>query len=319
MKYLRYLEAFASKRIVVIGDVMLDKYIFGKVRRISPEAPVPVVTVVEERYVPGGAANAASNITTLGANAYLLGVAGNDHARDILISETRARGINTDFLIISDHRPTTQKIRAIGNDYQLLRIDYENSNEISDELPRLTENLERIDAMDAIIVSDYDKGTITPEVMEAVKAVARKRDTLLLVDPKPKHKSYYHDISLVTPNRKEAAKMSGIPIETTADIESAGQKLMAELNCNVLITRGAQGMSLFEQQAPPVHIPTVAQEVYDVSGAGDTVIATIALAICSGASPEDAAVLANHAASIKVGKLGTSPVKLEELRAQLTD
>jgi D-glycero-beta-D-manno-heptose-7-phosphate kinase len=319
MKLLHYIEAFAAKNVLVIGDIMLDKYILGKVKRISPEAPIPVLTVEEERYVPGGAANAAHNITTLGAGAHLLGVAGKDPAGEILVAEAKAQHINTDYLVFSEHKPTTQKIRAIGNRYQLLRIDYENRDDISDELPRLIESLERMDAVDAIIVSDYDKGTITPEVMAAVKAFARKRDTLLLVDPKPNHKSLYQDVTLITPNRKEAAQMSGIQIETTADIEAAGQKLMTELNCNVLITRGAEGMSLFKPDDPPVHIPTQTQEVFDVSGAGDTVIATTALALCSGASLREAAILANHAAGIKVGKLGTTPVKLEALLAKVAE
>ena len=317
MDVLKYLDRFSSKRIVVIGDVMLDKYIVGRVRRISPEAPVPVVTVINERFAPGGAANAANNITSLGSNAYLLGITGNDSARGLLLAEAAKQSINTDYLVVSEKKPTTQKIRAIGNDYQLLRIDYENRDEISDELPQLIHNLEQIDAIDAIIVSDYDKGIVSAELMAAVKGIARKRNILLLVDPKPKHKDLYHDISLVTPNKKEAAEMAGIAIESGGDIETAGDRLMNELNCNVLITRGAEGMSLFEQGRPPVHIPTTAKEVYDVSGAGDTVIATMALAVCSGASLAEAAVLANHAAGIKVGKLGTSPVKIDELRAKL--
>lgn len=312
-----YIDKFGDRRIVVIGDVMLDKYIFGRVQRISPEAPVPIVVVEKETYVPGGAANAANNIASLGAKAFLLGTVGNDDARHRLIRECRERSINTDYMVVNDQKPTTQKIRAVGNKHQLLRIDYEDRADNTHQAPELMRSLEAIDGIDAIIVSDYAKGTVTPDLMAGVKAHARKNGALLLVDPKPGHQSMYREISMVTPNRKEAQEISGIRIETEADIEAAGHKILTALQCSVLITRGSQGMSLFVPGAPPVHIPTVAKEVYDVSGAGDTVIAVMALALTSGAPPQAAARLANHAAGIKVAKLGTSPVYVTELNTQL--
>ena len=317
MNLLRYLDDFSSKRILVVGDVMLDKYIFGRVHRISPEAPVPIVVVENEKYVPGGAANAANNIASMGAKAFLLGIVGDDSARDTLIRESQKRAIDTGHLIVSGKKPTTQKIRTIGNKHQLLRIDYENKEEIDDDVARLARKLDRIDRIDAVIVSDYAKGTVTRRLMTAVKAYARDNDLLLLVDPKPCHKALYRGVSLVTPNRREAEEMSGIPIESESDLERAGKAIIDDLGCNVLITRGEEGISLFEGDRIPVHIPTVAREVYDVSGAGDTVIAALALALSAGATLAEATELANHAGGIKVAKLGTSPVLNNELKSHL--
>lgn len=296
---------------------MLDKYIFGRVHRISPEAPVPIVVVENEKYVPGGAANAANNIASMGAEAFLLGIVGNDSARDTLIRESQKRSIRTDHLVVSAVKPTIQKIRTIGNKHQLLRIDYENKEELGNEVALLADKLRRIDRIDAVIVSDYAKGTITRDLMSAVKTYARENNLLLLVDPKPCHKAFYRGVSLVTPNLREAEEMSGILIETESDLERAGKTIINSLGCSVVITRGGEGISLFQGDRPPVHIPTVAREVYDVSGAGDTVIAAMALALSAGATLVEATELANHAGGIKVAKLGTSPVLNNELRSHL--
>ena len=312
------LNEFKKKNILVIGDIILDKYIFGKVERISPEAPVPIIAVEREKYVPGGAANAASNVAGLGGNAILMGIVGDDMARDVLIDEARKRGIDTQAVITDAKKPTIQKIRVVGQNQQLLRIDYEDNDYIEKDVnDKLLEKLEGIKKVDAIIISDYAKGTITRELMEKLKEYSKKRDAFLLIDPKPRHKGFYKGCSLITPNKKEAEELSGMHIETKEDLEKAGKRLIEELGCNVLITMGEKGMSLFEKNKQALHIPTVAKEVFDVSGAGDTVIATLSLAISSGASLKEAAILANYAAGIKVGKLGTATVSISELKASL--
>lgn len=311
---------FENKNIAVIGDIMLDKYIFGKVDRISPEAPVPIILVKKEEFVPGGAANAACNIATLKGNAFLFGIVGSDASKDILIDVSHKSAINTEGVIIDGKRPTIQKIRVLGHNQQLLRIDYEDNNYISTDLEKqIIDKISLIDNLHVIIISDYQKGTITKKLVEELKKYAKAKNIKLIVDPKPKHKSFYKNVSLITPNKKEAEEMTGIIIETKEDIEIVGEKLISDLNCDVLITTGEKGMSLFQKDVPPVHIPTVAKEVYDVSGAGDTVIATLSLALSSGYSLKDSAILANHAAGIKVGKLGTAPVSLDELKKSIED
>jgi len=311
------LEEFRKKKVAVIGDLMLDKYIFGNVERISPEAPVPIVHVQREKFVPGGAANAAANVATLGGNAYLFGVVGNDAAKEILIEVSKERLINTDGLVIYPQKPTIQKIRVLGQSQQLLRIDYENQGYIDGHADkRIFENVKKV-KVDCIVISDYAKGSITEKVVADVKKHAKTAKIPLIVDPKPKHKSWYHGVSLITPNKAEAEEMSGIKFESLATIEKGGMKLQKELDCNVLITLGEKGMSLFEKGRKPLHIPTVAKEVYDVSGAGDTVIATLSLAMAAKAPLKEAAQLANIAAGIKVGKIGTAPVTLAELKAAL--
>ncbi len=311
-------KKFQSKRIVVLGDLMLDKYIFGEVRRISPEAPIPIVKVQKERFVPGGAANAANNISSLSANVYLFGVLGNDLAKDILIDVAKTHSINTEGVIIDGKKQTIQKIRVLGQNQQLLRVDYEDQEYLgSDEHSTILERLRGMGQIDSIIVSDYAKGTITKKLMGELTTFAKENNILLIIDPKPKHKKYYKGVSLITPNKKEAEELTGMELKTTEDIEKAGLQLIKELECSVLITTGNKGMSLFEKNKNPVHIPTVAREVFDVSGAGDTVIATLSLALSSGASLHEAAVLANYAAGVKVGKVGTAPVSLSELEQSL--
>lgn len=316
----KYLDEFKKKNIVVIGDLMLDKYISGKVDRISPEAPVPIVSVEKETYVPGGAANAANNVATLGGNIFLFGVLGNDNAKDIFLDVARSKSINTDGVIVAGDKQTIQKIRILGHNQQLLRIDYEERGYIESNIDeKLYSNMTNLERIDAIIVSDYAKGTITTKLIRRIIEYANKKNIFVIIDPKPKHKTFYKGCSLITPNKKEAEEMSSVNIETKQDLERAGRKLIDELDCDILITTGESGMSLFEKSKLPIHIPTVAKEVYDVSGAGDTVIATLSLALTSGASFKEAAILANHAAGIKVGKVGTAPVHLKELRENLLE
>lgn len=320
-KLAKIIDQFKSKKILVIGDVMLDKYIWGEVTRISPEAPVQIVNVVKEEYVPGGASNVAANIAELGASVWMVGVVGNDETRDKLINEAAKKKINSDYLISDPEKRTILKVRVFGGKQQLLRFDYEKKGDISSNTEQkiLSSIKGIIKDIDAVIVSDYAKGMITGDLMESLKELCKKSSMLLIVDPKPEHKEYYKNVTLITPNTAEAKKMAGLSEDGKEDVESVGKKLLAELNSNVLITRGEKGMSLFEKDGSILSIPTFAKEVYDIIGAGDTSVAALALALASGASLEESAIIANHAAGITVGKVGTSTVTAEELKRSIED
>ncbi len=313
--YQETITKFKGKKILVIGDLMLDKYIWGKVERISPEAPVPIVTVTKESYAPGGAANTAANITALGGEAHMVGICGADEAKTILIRELKARNIKVDGIIEHRNKPTTQKVRVIGQSQQLLRVDYEKNEEMHETFNAqvVAQIKEMIPQMNVVVVSDYAKGMITKQLMQMLIGECNARGIPLVVDPKPKHAKFYAGAYLLTPNTLEALGMSGVEGDDNESILSAAKKIKEELNTNVLITRGEKGMFLYDKNHQTLSIPTKAQEVYDVSGAGDTVVATLALAIAAGAPLNEAAWLANHAAGIKVGKLGTSTVSHEEL------
>ncbi|MCK4664923.1 MAG: D-glycero-beta-D-manno-heptose-7-phosphate kinase [Bacteroidales bacterium] len=312
--FLEILKKFSNKKIAVIGDLMLDKYVYGEVERISQEAPIPIIRVTDEKYVPGGAANVAANISTLGGDAFLFGIVGNDYYKDILLDKLYSLEISTDGILTNTKKNTILKTRIIGLEQQLLRMDKENIEYIDDQfVENILTNLKDVDDLSAIIISDYAKGTITENLMHGVKEFSKKNNIILIIDPKPKHKSWYKDASLITPNKAESQQMSGIVIENEDNIKEAGKKLVGDLNSNIIITAGNEGMYVFEKGKEPVHIPTVAKEVYDVTGAGDTVVASIALALSSEAMLSNSAVIANHAAGIKVGKVGTAPVYMEEL------
>jgi len=276
--------------------------------------------VKSESFVPGGAANAASNVSSLAGSAHLVGIVGNDSSRDILLEESKKRGIDVKGVLTHLSKPTIQKMRVLGQNQQLMRIDYENREYIEGNVNiELLESINENNHIDCIIVSDYAKGTINKELLHGIKKHAKDNKIPILVDPKPKHKSWYIDVDGVTPNTIEAEELSGISINNKSDLEKAGTIIMNELKCNVLITTGEKGMSLFEKNKKPIHIPTQAKEVFDVSGAGDTVIATMALALSSGASLFECASLANYAAGIKVGKVGTASVSLQELERSLDE
>ncbi|MDO8481025.1 MAG: PfkB family carbohydrate kinase, partial [Nanoarchaeota archaeon] len=238
-----------GKKVLVIGDVMLDKYLFGKVERVSPEAPVPVVAVERERYVPGGAANAANNVACLGGDAVLVGIVGNDLAKEILADEVKKRGIHARF-IVDPSSPTIQKIRVLNGSQQVARIDYEDTAYADErEVEAMVEHIMRQE-VDAILVSDYAKGTITQALLLDIKALAKKKGIPLLIDPKPKHKLWYKGCTLITPNKKEAEEMVGYSLSSKEEIERAGKALTQELDCHVLLTLGEKGMSLFEKGKP---------------------------------------------------------------------
>ncbi len=300
------IERFKEKNILIVGDIMLDKYIFGKVDRISPEAPVQVVEVKKENYVPGGAANVANNIAALNAKAFMVGIVGNDKEADILLEELNKRNINTEGIVKDVQKPTTQKVRILGQKQQLLRIDYEKKDYLNKETENQILNFIkiRIPNTDAIIISDYAKGVITQNLIKEIKDIAKEK--IMIVDPKPKHKDFYKGATLITPNLKEAEQMT-----------EKEEDLIKELDSPILITKGEKGMSLYEKDGTITNIPTKAKEVYDVSGAGDTVVATLALALSSKASLRQAATLANHAAGITVGKLGTSTITTEEIKKSI--
>ncbi|MBS3105516.1 D-glycero-beta-D-manno-heptose-7-phosphate kinase [Candidatus Woesearchaeota archaeon] len=315
-RLLKILENFKNKKILVIGDIMLDKYIWGDVSRISPEAPVQVVNVSKETYAPGGASNVASNASALNGKVYMAGIAGNDEAKNILIRELKGMGVNTDGIIIDADKPTTQKVRIVGRSQQLLRVDYEKKDNIHQNIEKdMVKFLENaIKDVDVVVISDYAKGVINQAVCGRLIEMARSSNKPVIVDPKPKHRDLYSNATLITPNNAEASEMTGIEDGSDDAVLEMGPKLMKYLNSNVLITRGEKGMSLFEKDGKVVHIPAKAKEVYSLIGAGDTVVAAIALALASGASLEEAAVIANIAAGIKVGKIGTASVSIEEIK-----
>jgi D-beta-D-heptose 7-phosphate kinase/D-beta-D-heptose 1-phosphate adenosyltransferase len=310
------LSAFSGKNIVVLGDVMLDEFLWGKARRISPEAPVPVVEIVREEYRLGGAANVVANIRALGGTALPVGVVGNDHGAERVIELMQQLGIDTSS-VVRDGRPTTLKTRILAHKQQIVRADREQRAALCSETNRVVADvfINRLKNAHAVVVSDYDKGVVNRELMAEVLPRARDMKVPVFLDPKVHHADYYKPITMITPNQAEAELLTGIQINDTTSLEEAGRRLRAQLQCEyALITRGEEGMSLFNEKSSH-HLPTFAREVFDVTGAGDTVIATLALARAGGASMEEAAILANHAAGIVVGKVGTSTVNQAELLA----
>ena len=311
------LNNFKKASVLVIGDLVMDHFVWGKVRRISPEAPVPVVEVSSESFMLGGAANVVNNIHSLGGKVLVCGVVGRDEMGKKLVHELRLKGISSDGVIVEDGRPTSVKTRVIAHSQQVVRFDREKKDKVHmDTVKTIMDYVsEKINSFDSIIISDYAKGVISEELVEEVIALAKKKDKPVAVDPKVSHFDFYKYATIVTPNNDEASKASGIEIENEAGLLRAGEVLLNKLGSDaVLITRGEHGMSLFENNGEITHIPTVAKEVYDVSGAGDTVIGTVALSMASGASLKEAAVISNFAAGIVVGKIGTATVTPKELK-----
>src|SRR5213593_28882 len=308
------LQRFTGKTIVIVGDVMLDEFIWGKVRRISPEAPVPVVEVVDETYRLGGSANVAANIHSLQGTPVPIGVLGRDSASERLLDLLRQENIDTSGLV-RDQRPTTLKTRIIAHNQQVVRADRESRRAISSQVNADLEAafIQHLPRADAVIVSDYNKGVVNRELLSAILPKAKSGAVPVFLDPKVHHADYYRPITLITPNQHEAELLTGTAIDDQAGLEEAGRKLLEKFECEyALITRGEEGMSLFHRSSAH-HLPTFAHEVFDVTGAGDTVIATLALAWADGATMEEAAILANHAAGVVVGKIGTATVRPSEL------
>ncbi len=313
------LTRIAQARILVIGDLMLDEFIWGKVSRISPEAPVPIVWVERESVMPGGAANVANNIRALRGQVRVAGIVGNDRWGRLLLQELAGRQIDPSG-VIAIERPTTVKTRVIAHHQQVVRVDREEHmplpQRLIQQLCKVVE--EQLDDIDAVVIEDYGKGVVTRQLLETLVPAARKRRKVITVDPKEEHFDLYRGVTALTPNRAEAGGAVGRELETDSDVERAGKELLKRLACEaILITLGEGGMQLFERDGGHTRIPTVAQEVFDVAGAGDTVIAVFTLALASGASVAEAARIANHAAGIVVGKVGVATVTPEELRTAL--
>lgn len=316
---------FVGKRIVVLGDVMLDEFIWGRVRRISPEAPVPVVEVDRQTLALGGAGNVVSNLVALGASPTPIGVLGADSDAERLRRVFSDLEVSSDQFVVDSSRPTTVKTRIIAHSQQVVRADRESRVLINSEIEgRVIDNFRgEIESADAIVVSDYGKGLLTMGLLGHTLNAASKQGLIVCLDPKMRSFAHYQPVTVITPNNQEAADASGIPIDDEPSLAEAGRKLLGSIDARaVLITRGEEGMALFTGGGPDgaevTYIPTVAREVYDVTGAGDTVIATLALALASGASLKEAAVLANHAAGVVVGKVGTASLTREELLATIS-
>lgn len=326
---IRFVDKFPQSRVAVVGDLILDRYLWGNASRISQEAPVPVVTVSRETEVPGGAANVVNNLLSLGGQAAAFGRIGNDDHGAALCRILAAKGADTTGVLTLEDYPTTVKTRVIANHQQVVRIDYEETT------PPTTENLAQLAShlrteiesghCAALIFEDYAKGLLTADFIQSLVDLAQSRGIPTALDPHPCHAFNVKGLTLMTPNRAEAFGLAGIyyqptvlPLSSDQPLIKAGQRLRELWQVKyLLITLGPDGMAMFAGDDEPLHIPTRAREVYDVSGAGDTVTATFVLSLLAGATPGEAAEIANHAAGIVVAKVGTLPVEIEELRRSL--
>lgn len=314
---IKYIERFQGSPILVVGDIIGDHYIWGTVERISPEAPVPVVDVERESYMLGGAGNVANNIVSLGGKVKICGVVGNDEMGQWIVHNLKRGGIETEGIVVEEERPTTKKTRVIAHSQHVVRFDYENKNDITQSSQdRIIHYIQtHLHEVRTIVLSDYAKGVITRYVVKKILEMAQKENLYVVVDPKTQHFDYYAGSTVITPNTHEAAIAAGIPIKDMESLLKAGHILLSQSSAKaILITRGEHGMSLFERDKSPFHIPAVAREVFDVTGAGDTVVGTLALSISTGASLKEGAMIANYAAGLVVGMVGTGTVSREALR-----
>lgn len=309
------LENFPNAKILVGGDVMLDRYWFGDASRLSPEAPVPIVALRETKHIPGGAANVAANIAGFGAKVFLVGVIGNDDSAVDLRRALDKFEIASDFLIASETRPTTTKTRVLVHHQQLARVDYEVKIPLdkSDEKKTISQILDLIPEVDLIILSDYAKGCLTENLISKVVSEARKFEKVVLVDPKSRDFTRYNGTTMLTPNLAEA-----LVAADADDLDKGIEKIFAKVEIeSLLVTLGENGMKLFQRNAKPIHFPSTARQVFDVTGAGDTVIAALAVALAVKADIHSAIALANIAAGLAVEKVGTSIVSLGEIQKAL--
>ncbi len=312
--------SFKGAKVLVVGDLIMDHFIWGSVTRVSPEAPVPVVDVSSETRMLGGSANVVHNITSLGGKCYVTGIIGKDDDGKRLIKELAGSGIKTDGVIVDAGRPTTIKTRVIAHHQQVVRFDRESNEEPSSKI--ISEVYDYIKKMvryaDVVVISDYAKGLVTESLVNITRDLASRSGKPLIVDPKVEHFDYYTGVDLITPNCSEAGLAAGVKIRDEASLRVAADVITETLGCGaLLITRGEHGMSLFEETGE-THIPTTAKEVFDVSGAGDTVAAVLALALAVGASYRESAALANVAAGVVVEKLGTATLTPDEFTEALS-
>jgi rfaE bifunctional protein kinase chain/domain len=322
-KLFNIIEKFKNKNVLVIGDTMLDKYVWGNVERISPEAPVPVVEVIKETQTLGGCGNVANNITSVGGNVRIITIVGNDMYAEELKKMLKEKKVNTNGIFLDNSRPTTVKTRIIAHNQQVVRVDKESRHQLN---PQLFEKIKSYvldikNSIDAILISDYGKGVITKSLLNFLIKLAKKLDIPITVDPKIEHFLEYKHVTVLTPNLNEATlgmRLHKKP-QTEQEIYDLGRKILSKLKPEaVVITRGPDGMTLFENVSPLqkeiiYHIPTRAKEVYDVTGAGDTVIAILTLCLAAGADFVSSCEISNFAAGIVVGKVGTATVTKEEL------
>lgn len=312
----KILKNFSRANIAVLGDVMLDEFCWGKVDRISPEAPVPIVQVRKETWRPGGAANVASNLVALGAKAHIFGIVGDDGAGRRLAEELAKEKIGTEGLIIDSGRRTSVKTRVISQRQQMIRVDRENTEPIDYERQKaiIKTLFHMADDLDGVIVSDYAKGVIIESLLKEVIEKFKKMGKFVSIDPKLKNFGIYKKPTIITPNTKEAESTLGRVFECEEDVLKGGQDLLKTTGADaILITRSEHGMSLFEKGKKPVTIPTQALDVYDVTGAGDTVIATFSLALASGCSMHESVEVSNLAAGVVVGMVGTAAASQEQV------
>ncbi len=310
------LTKIQSKKILVVGDLMLDHYIIGDVDRISPEAPVQVVKVDKEKFGPGGAANVAQNIKALGAEPFIIGTVGDDQSGNQLRQIFRDNNISDEGIFSNSLRPTTQKTRVIARNQQLVRIDFEKDDEIDGEVFHEIEKYAQkiIPLIDGIILQDYNKGLLTKDLIHLFTSLAQTHDKFIGVDPKAKNFFEYKNITFFKPNKNEAEKNLQYEIKSDEDLKIVAQKLMDKLSCKyVVITLGSKGMFICDDQNQSWQIPTFSQEVYDVSGAGDTVISTLMLAITANCDIKTASIIANHAAGVVCGKVGAATASPKEI------
>ena len=321
-RYIDIIERFEKRRILVVGDVMLDEFLRGKVERISPEAPVPIVNIQKKYLLPGGASNVAKNITTLDGSVYLVGVIGEDENAKRFLHVLNESGISSDYLVVERDRPTTIKTRIIAGSQQIVRCDIEETGDLEDETQSRLDNV--IDNLkgkyDAVIISDYDKGVIHKGLLQKVIRDANENHVPICVDPNVTHFFDYINVTMLTPNQKEFEISVNRRLKTTEMLHEAGVEILEKLLIGgLLVTQGENGMTLFEMQDNITHIPTVAKQVYDVTGAGDTVIGVMTLALAAGASPLEAAKISNAAAGVVVGKRGTATLTRHELYSILEE
>ena len=316
----KYIDRFPRARILVVGDIIMDEYIWGDVSRISPEAPVPVVEIKQETKMLGGAANVVHNMLTLGAKPILCGVIGEDFTGETILGNLQQMGLRIDGIVTDRARPTSIKTRVVARNQQVVRFDRESCKDIRPGSIRRILNFikKNLRNLDAIVVSDYGKGVISAPLMKELRELVRSMpgtSVILAVDPKTGNFEYYHGVDVITPNHHEAGAFCGLKIQDGETLRRAGKKMLSDLACrSVLITQGRDGMTLFEESGEITHIPTVAKKVFDVTGAGDTVIGTFSLGLASGLELKSAAILSNFAAGIVVGEVGTSTVSAEDLK-----
>ncbi len=313
-------SGFGDARVLILGDIMLDEYMYGSVDRISPEAPVPVVNISSSKILLGGAANVAANICSLGGEALLLGTVGDDEAATKISQLLKSEKISDDLLVTDLTRRTTIKTRIIAHSQQIVRADREDRHEVNPDIEKemFSRFMSVADDIQAVIVSDYGKGVINQSLLEKLMSVCLQKNIFVAVDPKETHFNNYQRVSLITPNHHEAGFAYGRRIHNEKDLLEVGNGLLKRLKAkSILITRGPDGMSLFTEDSGPTHIPTFAKKVYDVTGAGDTVIAVFVAATCAGADLVESAIVANAGAGLTVGEIGTATVTTDDLRQEL--